>query len=270
VAGLDGETLKRQALLAMSDYFAAVAEAQPTVLVCEDAHWADASTLEALAQLLALTNRAPLMLLILARPERDHGIWQLKLRAETEFSHRTTELHLRPLSAPEGSQLVDNLLAADLGESVRRLVLDHAEGNPLYLEELIRSLIEQGALVRENHHWRAARPISDVEIPSTLEGVLLARIDRLPDRPRRTLQIASVVGRSFLYRLLAAIAEANAVEAGKQRAEAEAERRSALAAQAAAEGRGDVSPGDLRPRLGGEGDRRVIGRAPALPARGQA
>lgn len=209
VAGLDGETLKRQALLAMSDYFAAVAEAQPTVLVCEDAHWADASTLEALAQLLALTNRAPLMLLILARPERDHGIWQLKLRAETEFSHRTTELHLKPLSAPEGSQLVDNLLAADLGESVRRLVLDHAEGNPLYLEELIRSLIEQGALVRENHHWRAARPISDVEIPSTLEGVLLARIDRLPDRPRRTLQIASVVGRSFLYRLLAAIAEAN-------------------------------------------------------------
>lgn len=210
VAGLDGETLKRGAFLAMSDYFAAVAATQPTVLVCEDAHWADASTLEAMAQLLALTTRVPLMLLVLARSERDHGVWQLKLRAKTEFSHRTTELNLKPLSSREGNQLVDNLLeVAELGENVRRLVLDHAEGNPFYLEELIRSLIEQGALVREDHHWRAARPISDVEIPSTLEGVLLARIDRLPDRPRRTLQIASVVGRSFLYRLLAAIAEAN-------------------------------------------------------------
>lgn len=209
-AGLDGETLKRQALLAMSNYFAAVAAEQPTVLVCEDAHWADASTLEALAMVLALTNRVPLMLMVLARPERDHGIWQLKLRAETEFSHRRTELHLKPLSAVEGNQLVDNLLATtELGENVRRLVLDHAEGNPFYLEELIRSLIEQGVLVRENHHWRAARAISDVEIPRTLEGILLARIDRLPDGTRRTLQIASVVGRSFLYRLLAAIAEAN-------------------------------------------------------------
>ncbi len=210
VAGLDGETFKRGALLAMSDYFAAVAKAQPVVLVCEDAHWADASTLEAMAQLLALTNRSPLMLLVLARTERDHGIWQLKLRAETGFSHRITELHLKPLSAVESNQLVDNLLeVAELGDHVRRLVLDHAEGNPFYLEELIRSLIEQGVLVCENQHWRAARPISDVEIPSTLEGVLLARIDRLPDRPRRTLQIASVVGRSFLYRLLAAISEAN-------------------------------------------------------------
>lgn len=210
IAELDGETLKRQALLALSSYFAAVANEQPTVLVCEDAHWADASTLEALDQLLGLTNRAPLMVLVLARAERDHGIWQLKIKAETDFAHRLTDLHLKPLSALEGSQLVDNLLeVAELGENVRRLVLDHAEGNPFYMEELIRSLIEQGVLVRENHHWRAARPISDVEIPSTIEGVLLARIDRLPDRTRRTLQIASVVGRSFLYRLLAAIAEAN-------------------------------------------------------------
>lgn len=210
LAGLDGETVKRQALLAMSRYFSAIAEEQPTVLVLEDAHWADASTLEAMAHLLALTNRVPLMVLALARPEHDHGIWQLKLRAETEFGHRTTELHLKPLSAQESNQMVDSLLGlAELGDGLRRLVLDHAEGNPFYLEELVRSLIEQGVLVRENRHWRAARPIGDVEIPSTLEGVLLARIDRLPDDTRRTLQIASVVGRSFLYRLLAAIAEAN-------------------------------------------------------------
>jgi len=207
---LDGETLKRQVLLSINAYLARLAEQQPTVLVCEDAHWADPSTLDALEALLPLTDRAPLMILMLMRLERECGAWRVKLKAETEFAHRYTEIALAPLSPAESEQLVNNLLEiADLPGSVRQLMLERSEGNPFYLEEVIRSLIEQGALVHGNDgHWRAQSLISSLQIPETLQGVLLARIDRLEDEVRRTLQLASVIGKSFLYRLLEAIAEA--------------------------------------------------------------
>ena len=104
---------------------------------------------------------------------------------------------------------MDNLLAiADLPEPVRQLILERAEGNPFYLEEIVRSLIEQGAILHDGESWRPAGDIQNITIPDTLQGVLLARIDRLQEDVRRTLQLASVIGKSFLYRLLEAIAEA--------------------------------------------------------------
>ena len=209
VRQLDGETLKRQTLLSISQYFQRLAEKQPTVAVFEDLHWADSSSLEALEELLAVTDRAPLMLVLLARLEREHGSWRIKVRAETDFSHRYSEILLKPLSPKEQNRLVDNLLAiSDLPESIRQLILAHAEGNPFYLEEIVRSLIDQGAILREGGKWQATRTLTDIIIPETLEGVLLSRIDRLQEDVRRTLQLASVIGKSFLYRLLEAIAQA--------------------------------------------------------------
>jgi ABC-type oligopeptide transport system substrate-binding subunit/class 3 adenylate cyclase len=206
---LEGETLRRQTLLAIGRYFQRLAEKQPTVAVFEDMHWADSSSLEALEALLAVTDRAPLMLVFLSRLEREHGSWRIKVKAETDFYHRYTEIPLKPLSTSEQNRLVDNLLAiADLPDSTRRLILERTEGNPFYLEEIIRSLIDQGAIVHEEDRWRATRDLTDLTIPETLEGVLLARIDRLQEDVRRTLQMASVIGKSFLYRLLEAIATA--------------------------------------------------------------
>ena len=205
----DGETLKRQVLYSIGEYFNRTALEQPTVLVFEDLHWADPSTLEALEKLLALTDRAPLLILLVARTERDHGSWKIKVKAETEYAHRFTEISLKAMSADDANQLVNNLLeVVNLPDETRRLILERSEGNPFYLEEIIRSLIEQGALVQEDSGWRAAGEFSQVAIPATLQGVLLARIDRLQEDVRRTLQLASVIGRTFLYRLLEAISEA--------------------------------------------------------------
>ncbi len=209
VQELDGETLKRELLWATAEYFNRVCQERPTVLVFEDLHWADPSTLEELESLLALTDRAPVFLLLLGRIERDHGSWRLKVKAETDYAHRFTEIQLRPLSSEASDELVSGLLeVADVPDRIRRLILERSEGNPLYLEEIIRSLIEQGAIVREGQAWRATADIREVEIPETLQGVLLARIDRLQEDVRRTLQLASVIGKSFLYRLLEAIAAA--------------------------------------------------------------
>jgi ABC-type oligopeptide transport system substrate-binding subunit/class 3 adenylate cyclase/tetratricopeptide (TPR) repeat protein len=206
---LDGEALKYQALLAIARYFTRLAEQQPTVLVFDDLHWADPSTLEALERLLPITDHAPLLLLIVSRLEREHASWRLILKAQSEYAHRYTGLTLTPLSGEQQNTMVDHLLAiADLPETVRLRILERAEGNPLFLEEIVRHLVDQGVILREGERYRATSALLEVTIPETLRGVLLARIDRLQDDVRRTLQLASVIGKSFLFSLLAAIAEA--------------------------------------------------------------
>jgi ABC-type oligopeptide transport system substrate-binding subunit len=211
LAALDSETVKYQLLVCLRRYFGALAERQPLVLVCEDLHWADPSTLDALGELLALTDHVPVLLLLVGRVERGHGSWRLKLRAETEYAHRYAEIVLRPLAESDSARLVDNLLSEGRGEvtsPLRRLLLDRAEGNPFYLEELVASLVEQGVLARggEGDAWQVKASIESLSIPDTVQGLLLARIDRLEEDVRGTLQMASVIGRSFLYRLLQAIA----------------------------------------------------------------
>jgi ABC-type oligopeptide transport system substrate-binding subunit len=206
---LDGETLKWQTKKALSAYFQQGAEDRPTVLVFEDLHWADPSSLEVLETLLSLIDRVPLLILSLMRPDREHASWHVRIKAETDYPHRYTDIHLQQLMADDASELVSRLLAtADLSPALRDKIFSRAEGNPLFLEEILRSLIDRELLVQENGAWRVTEEASVVTIPETLQGVLLARLDRLDEDVRRTLQMASVIGRSFLYRLLAAIGEA--------------------------------------------------------------
>jgi oligopeptide transport system substrate-binding protein len=172
-------------------------------------HWSDPSSLEALEGLLALTDRMPLMILMLMRIDRDHGSWGVKIKAETDFPHRTTEIHLRRLSEGDSSSLLEQLLGeTKLPEEIWRTIMERSEGNPFYLEEVIRHLIEQALIVQDEEGWRATEELEEMSIPDTLQGVLLARIDRLEEDVRRTLQMASVIGKSFLYRILETISEA--------------------------------------------------------------
>ena len=209
VQSLDGETLKQRTLQSLSDYFGHVANEKPTVLVFEDLHWSDPSSLEALGDLLALTDRGPLMILMLMRIDRDHGSWGVKFKAETNFPHRTTEIHLHRLSADDSSSLLEQLLGeAELPAKIQRTIMERSEGNPFYLEEVVRHLIEQDLIVQDEQGWQTTEALKELSIPDTLQGVLLARIDRLEEDVRRTLQMAAVIGKSFLYRILEMISEA--------------------------------------------------------------
>jgi ABC-type oligopeptide transport system substrate-binding subunit/class 3 adenylate cyclase len=205
----DGETLKRQIHHSIREYFAALAKMRPTVLIFEDMHWADPSSLEVLGELLNLTDRLPLMILILMRMDRDHGSWDITARANRDFSHRYSEIPLKRLSTSQSEQLVHHLLGIQqLPKQIKGLILARSEGNPFYLEEVIHHLVGQNLIIQDDQGWHATPSIEEVGIPDTLRGVLLARIDRLEEDVRKTLQQASVIGRSFLYRLLKAIAEA--------------------------------------------------------------
>lgn len=181
---------------------------QPTVIVFEDLHWADATSLEMLSALLPLTTQAPLLFLILLRPNKTDPAWQFHENAAANFAGQHTTIELSALDDYASRELVANLLEIeDLPENVRALILKKAEGNPFYVEEVIRSLLDQKLVVREGTRWRATREISNIAIPDTLAGVITARLDRLDQESKHTAQTASVLGREFEYAPLSNLSE---------------------------------------------------------------
>jgi predicted ATPase len=115
---------------------------------------------------------------------------------------------MNALSDTDTRKLVANLLAIEaLPERVRVLILKKAEGNPFFVEEVIRMLIERGVIAYRNETWVVGVKIEELEIPDNLQGLLLARIDRLPAEARHTLLVASVIGRNFPVKVLAQVLE---------------------------------------------------------------
>jgi len=207
---LEGEALKRNTFHAVRTLIECSAHQQPLVIVCEDLSWADPTSIELLEHLLPLTDTASLLIICVFRPHPEHGSWHIREAAARLYRHRHTDLWLDPLSGGESRTLVANLLGVEaLPQALRGRILSHAEGNPFYVEEILRSLIDSEAITQDEAtgRWRAAREVEGIAIPDTLQGVLMARIDRLQEETRRVLQLAAVIGRIFLYRVLEAIAE---------------------------------------------------------------
>jgi len=208
---LDGEAMGRQVFLASRRFFERLAQTQPLMLVFEDLHWADESSRLLLEHLLPLANRAPLLICGVSRPEPKTQVFRLREIAAKDFDRRYTEIRLSPLSQTECTQLMKNLVKIEnLPTRVREIIVHKAEGNPFFLEEIMRSLIDRGAVVRDTTtgRWRATAHIETINIPDTIQGVIMARVDRLDEELKQVLRTASVIGRSFLYRILQAIEQA--------------------------------------------------------------
>lgn len=188
---------------AMKAALRANGSARPQVLVMDDLHWSDTATLELIAQVATLAAFEPLLIVCVLRPDRRAPSWQLLDRLQASLGSSFARVDLEPLDASASGELLGNLLQIeDLPEGIRAQILERSEGNPFYLEEVLRSLIDGGQVVREGERWRATRDIIDARIPDTLAGVLSARIDRLPDATKRVAQTASVIGRVFQHRVL--------------------------------------------------------------------
>lgn len=212
---LDGPALQAKYVSAYKRYLQTCASSSPLIIICEDIHWADPSSVELLSQVNPIVAEAPVVFAFVTRPDKDVPGWKLITQARDIHGAGLTELHLSPLSDKDSQELVSNLLEIEsLPANVRDLILAKAEGNPFFVEEVIRMLIDRGNLVRTDGNWIVAKPINTIDIPDTLQGVLIARIDRLPEDAKRVLQIASVIGRKFqvkvLEQVLAADQERNA------------------------------------------------------------
>jgi class 3 adenylate cyclase len=215
---LDGEAFRPELAAAMDAWWRKHFGQRPTVIAFDDMHWSDSASLALLEELLPLTGQIPLVLIWSLRAERESPVWRLKSVADQEYQHRYTELLLHSLSEAESNELINRLLAvAELPDQLRASVLEKSGGNPFFIEEVVRTLIERGIVVAEERLvagkpqrvWRASSASVDFAIPDNLQALLAARLDRLEDGTRGTLQLASVIGRSFYHRVLQAVADSS-------------------------------------------------------------
>jgi len=204
VQALDPQALQSLYLSSVRRLMLALAARQPQALILDDIHWADPSSTDLFIKLLPLSGEAPILFCFVTRPDRDAPGWRLVTSArETLGAGGFTEISLNPLSDSDSRLLVSNLLEIEaLPDHIRTIILQKAEGNPFFVEEVIRMLMDRGALVKKDGAWAAGKEIETVEIPDNLQGLLLARIDRMPEDVKRTLRVASVIGRQFSVRVL--------------------------------------------------------------------
>jgi len=208
VAALEIETIKRY-VASLALLIRAISTRGPVVFVFEDLHWADAASADALLALMPLAADMPVLSIMSSRADRDAVGWRLISGARDLFGDALADIRLDPLSTEQARTLVANLLEIEsLPGEARDLILAKAEGNPFFVEEVIRMLIDRGAIQREGDRWIATSKVGGVEIPDTLQGLLLERIDRLPQESRRTLRVASVIGRQFGVTILERLLEA--------------------------------------------------------------
>ena len=201
-AEAEPERLQRQIIAALRVVLEFRLRQTPLVLIVEDVQWADAASLEALATMADWLHARPLLLLLSCRAETD-----LAAFAAGRAAQHT--LVLAPLARAEAEQLLASCFGdaglAWMPQALREQLLARAGGNPYFLEALVRSLIEARVLVAEGGAWRCDEGAASADVPATLEGLLLSRLDRLAPRLRQCLQEAAVLGASFDAELLRAL-----------------------------------------------------------------
>jgi tetratricopeptide (TPR) repeat protein len=194
---LDPAGRRRRTLDALKRLLLRESEVQPLVLVFEDLHWIDGETQALLDSLVESLGLARLLLLVNYRPEYQHA-WGSK----ASYS----QIRLDALPAESAGELLEALLGEDPGLApLKQLLVKH--GNPFFLEETVRTLVETKALDGPRGRYRLTHPVQAIQIPATVQAMLGARIDRLPPEDKRLLQTASVVGNDVPFALLQAIAE---------------------------------------------------------------
>ncbi|MBS1798037.1 MAG: protein kinase [Acidobacteria bacterium] len=198
----DAQQIHNRALHYAAQFFTAVARRVPSVVYLDDLHWADSESLDFFEFLARNCPDAPLLILEFARP----AIFERRPHWGEGQTHRT-RLALAPLTKRESRQLVDDILQKMPGGAsagLRDLIVSNAEGNPFYIEELVKMLIDQGTIAIVGDEWLLDESrLGATRVPGTLAGVLQARLDRLDVWEKRVLQRASVVGREFWNRSVA-------------------------------------------------------------------
>jgi class 3 adenylate cyclase/tetratricopeptide (TPR) repeat protein len=184
---------------ALRDLFIRESQKTPLVLIVEDLHWIDKTSEEFLDYLIGWLATTPALLILLYRPEYTHRWGSKSFYATIRVDH---------LSLPTSAELVQSILSeAEMVLELKDLILGKAAGNPLFMEELTHSLLENGSIEKTKDHYVLSRKLSDIEVPDTIQGIIAARIDRLDDSLKRIMHVASVIGREFAFRILQSITD---------------------------------------------------------------
>ena len=191
---VEAEEWRRRTVLVLQTLILRESSHRPLLIILENLHWIDKASENLLSQLIDNIPAFPVLLLISYRPE-------YRLAGADQAHH--TRFTLECLSEPECLELVQDLLGRrSVDEEVKALILKRAEGNPLYTEELTKTLLEVGALECSEHGYSIKKDFSTAKIPETIQSLIMARIDRLPESEKRIVQAASVIGREFSLLLI--------------------------------------------------------------------
>jgi tetratricopeptide (TPR) repeat protein len=203
------EELRDRAIVHLAEFFRSAAASAVVLMLLDDMHWADDGSLSVLQQLIEELAEDPVLVITLSRPaHRD--------RPDLDQLPHHRVLALDPLSDEHSAALVDSMLARveDVPHDLRRMLLEHADGNPYYLEELVMMCVDDGVIDTSDDPWVVKQDnLAELRLPTTLTGVIQARLDGLPPSERTTIQQASIVGRVFWDDALARITGSNRTEA---------------------------------------------------------
>ena len=196
---LDPFQRRQQTLGAVKRLLLRESQVQPLILLFEDLHWIDSETQAMLESLVESLPTSRLLLLVNYRPEYQHG-WANK----TYY----TQLRLDPLPPESAGEILNSVLGNDHGlKSLKELLIERTEGNPFFLEESVRTLVETKVLAGERGNYHLEKKVESTQVPATVQAVLAARIDRLPLEEKQLLQSAAVIGKDVPFPLLQAITE---------------------------------------------------------------
>ncbi len=184
---------------AIRNLFIRESQNKPLVLVFEDLQWIDKTSEEFLDYFIGWLANTPILLILLYRPEYTHR-WGSK----SYYSN----VRVDQLSLETSAELVQSILSEGaIVPELRDLIMGKAAGNPLFMEELTRTLLENGSIQRKGNQYVLSRKLADIQVPDTIQGIIAARIDRLDESLKRIMHVASVIGREFAFRILQSITE---------------------------------------------------------------
>jgi class 3 adenylate cyclase/tetratricopeptide (TPR) repeat protein len=196
-ANLDLQKKRERTFEAIRDLLIRESENKPLILAVEDLHWVDRTSEDFLTYFMGWLANARILLLLLYRPEYTH-LWASK--------SCYNQIRVDQLSANTSAELVQYILEeGEVAPELRDLILNRAAGNPLFMEEFTHTLLENGSIQKKDHQYVLSRRVADIQVPDTIQGIVAARMDRLEENLKRTMQVASVIGRDFAYRILQTI-----------------------------------------------------------------
>ncbi len=205
-AAAERDSSVEETFWAVRSFLEAVAETAPLALVFDDIHWGEPTFLDLIEHITGWAREAPILVLCVARPEL------LDERAGWGRDNNATTISLEPLSDDECGDLIGNLLGrAALPEEARDRILAAAEGTPLFVEEMLSMLIDDGSLARDGDRWVATRPLVDLRVPPTIQALLAARLEQLTGDERAVIQRAAVCGKQFHVGAVAALLDGGEV-----------------------------------------------------------
>jgi class 3 adenylate cyclase/tetratricopeptide (TPR) repeat protein len=207
VKGIEGEALEKLILKNVRDILAKATDLMPLVVVTEDLHWADISSIELMESLFRMAGTHRVLFINVFRPGHKETGDRIVATLKEKLSVYHVEIFLEPLNEKMSEALINNMLnISGLHHTVIGQIVSRTGGNPFFIEEVVRSFIDEGAIVQKNGTFRVTDKLASISIPNTVNDVLMTRIDRLDEDTRHLVKVASVIGKNFFYRILMEVA----------------------------------------------------------------